>query len=65
MENVSMDDLQVHLRAIIKSNLVSFGLSSVDIDSIMHNLSDDIVAVIENFISVNGDTKESDLCGLR
>lgn len=58
MENLSIADRNVHLQAVIKSNLVSFNLSSVDIDSIVANLTADILDVLDNFDDLNNKEEE-------
>ncbi len=41
------DILEFVIRGIIKSNLVGFGLSSIELDSITDNMSEDIILAIE------------------
>lgn len=53
MSNLSKDDRNVHLQAVIKSNLVGFSLSGVDIEFIVNNLCADIIDVIDNFEVLN------------
>lgn len=62
MVNLSKGDRNLHLQAVIKSNLVGFNLSSVDIDSIVNNLTADVLDVIENFEIMNQVTPDSYEC---
>lgn len=47
--DISRDDRDVHLGAVIKSNLVSNGLSVADIESITKNMLADIQDVLNNY----------------
>lgn len=53
MGNISKDDRNIHIQAVIKSNLVGFDLSGVNIESITNNLAADIFDVLDNFDEVN------------
>jgi hypothetical protein len=53
MENLIKDDRDAHLRAVIKSNLISSGLTSEEILEITENLYRDIIDVLENFENVD------------
>jgi hypothetical protein len=47
-----MECINAHVRALIKSNLVSFALSPSEIDKISADLSSDIVDLIDNIIEL-------------
>ncbi len=53
MSNLSKDERDLHIQAVIKSNLVGFNLSSTDIEFIVNNMSNDILDVITNFELLN------------
>lgn len=46
---VSEADRNVHIESVIKSNIITFGLSTDDIDCITKNLTADIIDVLDNF----------------
>lgn len=52
-QNLNLADRDAHLQSVIKSNLVSYGLSAVDIDCIVSNLTADILDVLDNFQDLN------------
>jgi len=54
MTKISIDERDAHLRAVIKSNVIGFGLEPVIIDFITQNLTDDVLDVLANFDKVNG-----------
>jgi len=51
--NISEEDRNVHIRAVVKSNIIGFSLSNADIDSITHNLTTDLIDVIDNYTLIN------------
>lgn len=57
MENLSKDDRNVHLQSVIKSNLVGFNLTSIDIDCIVSNMIADILDVLDQFDHLNSEDK--------
>jgi len=57
---ISTGDRNVHIQSVIKSNLVSFGLTTEQIDKITHELTADILDILENFDLANA-PKEPEL----
>ncbi len=58
MDNLSKDDRNVHLKAVIKSNLVGFNIESDLITQITENLTTDILDVLDNFDTLNSTEEE-------
>lgn len=50
---ISKGDRDIHIRSVVKSNLVGFGLSNVDIDFITENMTSDLLDVLDNYRCVN------------
>ena len=50
---LSDGDRNVHIEAVIKSNIITFGLSVEAIDSITANLTADIIDVLNNYDQIN------------
>lgn len=53
MANISIEDRDSHIRAVIKSNLVGLGLDANVIESTTQNLYVDITDVLYNFEKAN------------
>jgi hypothetical protein len=51
--NLSESDRDVHIKAVVKSNLVGFNLSSVEIDCVTENLTADLLDVLDNYKHLN------------
>jgi len=48
-KHINLADRDTHIESVIKSNLVGFGLSSGDIDSIVSNMVADIITALEGY----------------
>lgn len=46
---INLGDRDTHIESVIKSNLVGFSLSSVDIDFIVFNMTADILHALESY----------------
>ena len=57
---ISTGDRDIHIQSVIKSNLVSFGLTPEQIDKITTELTADILDILENFEIANS-PKEPEL----
>ena len=57
---ISTGDRNVHIQSVIKSNLISFGLTPEQIDKITTELTADILDILENFDLANS-PKEPEL----
>ena len=57
---ISTGDRNVHIQSVIKSNLISFGLTPEQIDKITTELTADILDILENFEIANS-PKEPEL----
>lgn len=57
---ISTGDRDIHIQSVIKSNLVSFGLTPEQIDKITTELTADILDILESFDLANA-TKEPEL----
>lgn len=57
---ISTGDRNAHIQSVIKSNLISFGLTPEQIDKITTELTADILDILENFDLANA-PKEPDL----
>ena len=57
---ISAGDRDIHIQSVIKSNLVSFGLTHEQIDKITTELTADILDILENFEIANS-PKEPEL----
>ena len=57
---ISTGDRNVHIQSVIKSNLISFGLTPEQIDKITTELTADILDILENFDIAN-EPKEPEL----
>jgi len=57
---ISTGDRNVHIQSVIKSNLISFGLTPEQIDKITTELTADILDILENFDLANA-PKEPEL----
>lgn len=57
---IGKSDRDVHLGAVIKSNLVSVGLTAEQIDKITCDLKNDIIDVLNNFEYVNNPSHEEE-----
>lgn len=60
MEAISKADRDVHIQSVIKSNLISFGLTPEQIDKITMQLTADILDVLENFEEGNSPKDEEE-----
>ena len=50
MSVISWDDLEVHVRAVVKSNIISLGLTPTDIEKVAIELSKDVMDVFDHYI---------------
>lgn len=57
---ISKGDRDTHIQSVIKSNLISFGLTPEQIDKITTELTADILDILENFDIAN-EPKEPEL----
>jgi hypothetical protein len=57
---ISTGDRNVHIQSVIKSNLISFGLTTEQIDKITTELTADILDILENIDLANA-PKEPEL----
>ena len=57
---ISTGDRNVHIQSVIKSNLISFGLTPEQIDKITTELTADILDILENIDLANA-PKEPEL----
>ena len=57
---ISTGDRDIHIQSVIKSNLISFGLTPEQIDKITTELTADILDILENFDLANA-PKEPEL----
>ena len=57
---ISTGDRNVHIQSVIKSNLISFGLTPEQIEKITTELTADILDILENFDIANA-PKETEL----
>ena len=57
---ISTGDRNVHIQSVIKSNLISFGLTPEQIDKITTELTADILDILESFDLANA-PKEPEL----
>lgn len=53
MDNVSKNDRDVQIEAVIKSNLVSFGIETDKINIIVLNMTKDLIDLIDAFECAN------------
>jgi len=53
IDGISRDDLEVMIRAIVKSNLVCFDLSANNADTASTELGKDIMDLIDNYFVKN------------
>lgn len=51
--SISVGDRDVHIQSVIKSNLVSFGLTPEQIDKITTEMTADILDILENYDQAN------------
>ena len=57
---ISTGDRDIHIQSVIKSNLVSFGLTPEQIDKITTELTADILDILEN-LEIANSPKEPEL----
>ena len=50
MSVISWDDLEVHVRAVVKSNIISLVLTPTDIEKVAIELSKDVMDVFDHYI---------------
>lgn len=57
-KTVNEGDRDAHIESVIKSNLVGFNLSSIDIDFIVLNMTADIVHALESYELASNNNEE-------
>ncbi len=51
-KSLNLSDRDTHLEAVIKSNLISLGLSSLDIEMTTKNIAEDVLDVLGSYDSL-------------